>query len=43
VLIIDAINKINPQLSQLTEGRDNIELPILNNINITGLVMYYTA
>lgn len=40
VFIIDAINKTNPQLSQLTEGRDNVELPILNKTNITSLGMY---
>lgn len=30
VFIIDAINKTNPQLSQLTKERDYVELPILN-------------
>lgn len=41
VFIIDAINKTNPQLSQLIEERDNVELPILNKTNITSLGMYY--
>lgn len=41
MFIIDAINKTNPQLSQLIEERDNVELPILNKTNITSLGMYY--
>ena len=40
---MDAVNKINPQLSQLTEGKDNTELPILNKTSTSSLGMYYMS